>query len=134
MNPTHRLAAFALSVAIAITTAVSVLAQPLSQQDQHLAPILIPPQRQQLIGLTFAKVAESDLVDTIHATGTVEADEELQSYVQTRFSGWIRRVYAAQTYQYVRRGEPLFTIYSPDLVSAENEYLLALRESRTLEN
>jgi Cu(I)/Ag(I) efflux system membrane fusion protein/cobalt-zinc-cadmium efflux system membrane fusion protein len=122
-----------MGAAIAIALAVPLDAQPSSQEEAHLAPILIPPQRQQLIGLTFAKVAESDLVDTIRATGTVEADEQLESYVQTRFSGWIRRVYAAQTYQYVKRGEPLFAIYSPDLVSAENEYLLALRESRTLQ-
>jgi RND family efflux transporter MFP subunit len=127
------IAAFALSIALAIAISNPLQAQPISQQDAHLAPILIPPQRQQLIGLTFATVAQSDLVDTIHATGTVDADEELESYVQTRFSGWIRRVYADQTYQYVKQGEPLFTIYSPDLVSAENEYLLALRESRTLE-
>jgi Cu(I)/Ag(I) efflux system membrane fusion protein/cobalt-zinc-cadmium efflux system membrane fusion protein len=46
--------------------------------------------------------------------------------VQTRFAGWIEQVVANSTYQYVRRGQSLFTIYSPDLVSTENEYLLAV--------
>ena len=46
--------------------------------------------------------------------------------MQTRFAGWIEQVFANSTYQYVRRGQPLFTIYSPDLVSTENEYLLAI--------
>ena len=46
--------------------------------------------------------------------------------MQTRFAGWIERVFANSTYQYVHRGQPLFTIYSPDLMSTESEYLLAI--------
>jgi Cu(I)/Ag(I) efflux system membrane fusion protein/cobalt-zinc-cadmium efflux system membrane fusion protein len=45
--------------------------------------------------------------------------------VQTRFSGYIQKVFADATYQYVRKGQPLFTIYSPDLVATEREYLAA---------
>jgi Cu(I)/Ag(I) efflux system membrane fusion protein/cobalt-zinc-cadmium efflux system membrane fusion protein len=62
----------------------------------------------------------------------VEPDEQREGYVQTRFAGWIRDVFVNQTYQYVRRGQPLFTIYSPDLVSAEQEYLLALNTTKGL--
>jgi Cu(I)/Ag(I) efflux system membrane fusion protein/cobalt-zinc-cadmium efflux system membrane fusion protein len=64
--------------------------------------------------------------DRLETTGSIEADERLQGYVQTRFAGWIEQVFANSTYQYVHRGQPLFTIYSPDLVNTENEYLLAL--------
>jgi Cu(I)/Ag(I) efflux system membrane fusion protein/cobalt-zinc-cadmium efflux system membrane fusion protein len=79
-----------------------------------------------LIGLKFATVVRKDVSDRLEATGSVESDERLQGYVQTRFAGWIEQVFANSTYQYVHRGQPLFTIYSPDLVSTENEYLLAL--------
>ena len=60
-----------------------------------------------------------------NAPGNVEMDEQQLSYVQTRFPGWIQNVFANATYQYVKKGQRLFTIYSPDLVSTEQEYLLA---------
>jgi multidrug efflux pump subunit AcrA (membrane-fusion protein) len=94
--------------------------------DPSVAPIRITPERRQLIGLKFATVVKRDVSDRLEATGNIEADEQLQGYVQVRFAGWIERVFANTTYQYVRRGRPLFTIYSPDLVSTENEYLLAI--------
>ncbi len=94
--------------------------------DSSLAPIRITPERRQLIGLKFATVVRKDVSDRLETTGNIEADERLQGYVQTRFTGWIEQVFADSTYQYVRRGQPLFTIYSPDLVSTESEYLLAL--------
>src|SRR5947209_18011458 len=52
-------------------------------------------------------------------------------YVQVRFSGYLRNVFANATYQYVKKGEPLFTIYSPELVATQNEYLLA-RQNESL--
>ena len=94
--------------------------------DSKLAPIRITPERRQLIGLKFATVLRKDVNDRLETTGSIETDERLQGYVQTRFAGWIEQVFANSTYQYVRRGQPLFTIYSPDLVSTENEYLLAI--------
>jgi Cu(I)/Ag(I) efflux system membrane fusion protein/cobalt-zinc-cadmium efflux system membrane fusion protein len=94
--------------------------------DSQLAPIRITVERRQLIGLKFATVVRKDVSDRLETTGSIEADERLQGYVQTRFAGWIEKVYANSTYQYVRRGQPLFTIYSPDLMSTESEYLLAI--------
>ena len=103
------------------------LASPIAYgADSSLAPIRITPERRQLIGLKFATVVRKNVSDRLETTGNIDADERLQGYVQTRFAGWIERVFANSTYQYVRRGQPLFTIYSPDLVSTENEYLLAL--------
>ncbi len=99
-----------------------------------LAPIRLTPERRQLIGLTFAPVEDQELTDRLDATGTIEPDEQLQSYVQTRFAGWIKTVFANQTYARVKRGEPLFTIYSPDLASAEEEYLLARKEQQQVAN
>ncbi|MGH7880964.1 MAG: efflux RND transporter periplasmic adaptor subunit, partial [Candidatus Binataceae bacterium] len=79
----------------------------------------------------MARKAVSDRLET---TGNIEADERLQGYVQTRFAGWIEQVFANSTYQYVRKGQALFTIYSPDLVSTENEYLLAIDARKRVSN
>ncbi|MDE1161156.1 MAG: efflux RND transporter periplasmic adaptor subunit [Acidobacteriaceae bacterium] len=70
--------------------------------------------------------------EDIRATGTVAVDERLLSYVQVRFPGYIRKVLADATYQYVRKGQPLFTIYSPDVAATEREYLLARENERAL--
>jgi RND family efflux transporter MFP subunit len=99
-----------------------------------LAPVQLDDRRRQLIGLQLATVIEAPLVDRIETTGTVAIDERLQGYVQTRFAGWIRRVFVDQTYQYVRRGQPLFTIYSPDLASTEQEYVLARTNAARLDS
>jgi len=108
--------------------------QPASIESQNghakLAPIQLSAQRRQLIGVTTSTVEYKDIVDRIETSGTVETDEQLQSYVQTRFGGWIRRVYADQTFQHVSKGQPLFTIYAPELASAENEYLLSAKSAR----
>ena len=118
--------AFAALFAIVSVTGASLA----RAADASLAPIRISPERRQSIGLTFATVERKDVSDRIEATGNIETSERLQSYVQTRFAGWIERVFANQTWQQVRKGEPLFTIYSPDLVSTEQEYLLALDADR----
>jgi Cu(I)/Ag(I) efflux system membrane fusion protein/cobalt-zinc-cadmium efflux system membrane fusion protein len=113
---------------------IGILQRTVRAQDNtsKLAPIQLTPERRQLIGLQIATVEEKDLVARIQTTGTVEPDEQLQGYVQTRFAGWIRQVFVNQTYQFVKKGQPLFTIYSPDLVSTENEYLIALKAARRL--
>ena len=90
-----------------------------------LAPLQLSPQRMQEIGITSATVEMKDVSDNLSVPGNVDIDEERLSYVQTRVSGWIQDVSANATYQYVRKGQRLFTVYSPDLVSSEQEYLLA---------
>jgi Cu(I)/Ag(I) efflux system membrane fusion protein/cobalt-zinc-cadmium efflux system membrane fusion protein len=102
------------------------------QNTSNLAPIQLTPEHRQLIGVQTATVEEKELTGRIETTGQVEPDEQLEAYVQNRFSGWIRQVFVNQTYQYVRKGQPLFTIYSPDLVATENEYLIALKAGRRL--
>jgi Cu(I)/Ag(I) efflux system membrane fusion protein/cobalt-zinc-cadmium efflux system membrane fusion protein len=87
----------------------------------------------QNIGVKIGTVEYKQLSDEIRATGTVDIDERLLAYVQVRFPGYIRKVFANATYQYVRKGEPLFTVYSPDLVATEQEYLLAQQNQKTLQ-
>ena len=85
----------------------------------------LSPQRMQEIGIVSATVEMKDVSDDLSVPGNVDIDEERLSYVQTRFPGWIQDVTANATYQYVRKGQRLFTMYSPDIVSSEQEYLLA---------
>src|SRR6267154_690695 len=124
----------ALAATIAVMlTAISFVSQVRAQNSgPKLAPVQLSPERRQLIGLQIATVKEEDLVGRIDTTGLVEPDEGLQGYVQTRFAGWIRQVFVNQTYQFVKKGQPLFTIYSPDMVSTENEYLIALHSQKSL--
>jgi len=96
-----------------------------------LATIQLSPQRLQEIGVTTATVQRKNINDTLTVPGNVTMDEERLSYVQVRFPGWIQQVFANATYQYVRKGERLFTIYSPDLVSSQQEYLLARKNQST---
>ncbi len=104
---------------------------PAPPQQTPLVPIQLGPERLQRIGVTSGEVQVKALSDDVRAAGNVAVDERLQAYVQTRFSGWIQKVYADSTYQFVRKGQPLFTIYSPELVTTEQEYLLA-RNNRNL--
>ena len=93
--------------------------------EPGLGTVQLSPQRLQEIGVTMAIVELKDVNDNLSVPGNVDMDEQRLSYVQTRFPGWIQDVFANATYQYVRKGQRLFTIYSPDLVSSEQEYLLA---------
>lgn len=97
-----------------------------------LAPIELTPQRTQEIGVRTAIVRYENVQNTISASGNVSVDETLESSVHLRFAGWISKVFVNSTFQFVRTGEPLFTVYSPALVSAEQDYLLAKRNSRRL--
>ena len=89
-------------------------------------PVSIDPQRQQLIGVRLATVTRSEIAPTIRASGIVRYDETRQADVNVKVDGWIRDLYVDYTGQPVRKGQPLFSFYSPDLVVTENEYLLAL--------
>jgi len=93
--------------------------------EPDLAPFTLTPQRMQSIGVKTGIVERRKVQDEIRTVGNVEADETRLSDVQVRFSGWVRKVYADQTYKVLRQGQPLLTIYSPDLVTAEQDYLVA---------
>jgi RND family efflux transporter MFP subunit len=97
-----------------------------------LAAIQLTPERMQSIGVQTGEVQYRQVSNDVRATGNVDTDERLVSYVQVRFSGYIRKVFANATFQYVRSGEPLFTVYSPELVATQQEYLLAKRNKRML--
>ncbi len=102
------------------------------QAEPALAPLQISPQRLQSIGVKISEVQRKAVDDRIATTGNVAVNETKLAYVQVRFSGYVQKVFVDATYQYVRKGQPLFTIYSPDLVSTERELLLAKENQRQL--
>lgn len=99
--------------------------QPESQPQRIYANV--PPPRQQLIGLETAIVESRPLETTIRAEGKVAYNEQEVTHFNLRLSGWVHDLFVDYTGQVVRRGEPLFSLYSQDLVATQEEYLLALR-------
>ena len=116
----------------ALGTAAEPPMRPAQQSDAPTGPIQLSPERMQSIGVKVGEVEYKQLDDDIRATGTVAINERLVSYVQARFAGYIRKVFANSTYQYVHKGQPLFTIYSPELVATQQEYLLAEQNRKRL--
>jgi Cu(I)/Ag(I) efflux system membrane fusion protein/cobalt-zinc-cadmium efflux system membrane fusion protein len=114
------------------TTRQTAASTPSPPPETPLAPVQLTPQRMQSIGVQTGTVEIRDVADEIRTVGSVEVDETKLAYVQLRFPGWIQKMFADATYQYIRKGQPLFTIYSPDLVTTEREYLLAKQNREEL--
>lgn len=105
--------------------AASVSPPPPGREAIHVAP-----ERRQAIGLRTAPVEVRALRQELWATAVVEHDETRYARVAPRFAGWVKEIYVNYTGQEVAAGQPLFRVYSPELMAAENEYLLALRNVR----
>jgi RND family efflux transporter MFP subunit len=88
--------------------------------------VIIDPRRQQLIGVGTVPVTKTAVKPSIRTVGVVRYDETRQTDINLQLEGWIRELFVDYTGQRVRRGQPLFTIYSPDVLATENEFLLAL--------
>ncbi|MBI2486780.1 MAG: efflux RND transporter periplasmic adaptor subunit [Deltaproteobacteria bacterium] len=102
-----------------------------SQSPKGFTEVQISPEKQQTIGVKTDEVATRKLISVIRTVGAIESNETRIARVSIKFSGWIKDVFVDYVGKYVRRGEPLFTVYSPDLVSTQQEYLLALRAQDT---
>jgi len=107
------------------TAEASQAATPPVSVEAPLVPVQISAQRLQSIGVKIGTVERKLIEDEIRTTGNVALDETKLAYVQIRYSGYIEKVFADATYQYIRKGQPLFTIYSPDVVATEREYVVA---------
>lgn len=89
--------------------------------------ISLTPERQQAIGIALGKVEVRDLTRTIRAVGRVAFDETLLHQVHAKFEGYVEDLYVDYTGKPVRKGQPLLSIYSPELLATQQEYLLAVR-------
>ena len=107
---------------------------PVEAAQPASSAIFISPERQQLIGVTTVAVAARPLTKQIRAAGKVAMDETRITHIHTKVSGFVEEVFVDFVGKAVKRSEPLFTIYSPDLVATQEEYLLALRSSGILKD
>ena len=94
--------------------------------------VMISSEKQQMIGVTYGVVTSEPLMHTIFTVGRVTYNETKIIKINTKIEGWIDKVYVDFTGQLVKKGQPLISIYSPELVSTEQEYLLALKAKETL--
>ena len=90
--------------------------------------ITIDPVTMQNMDLRTALVTRGPLRRVVRTVGVIDYDETALADVTTKFKGWIEKLYVDATGQLVMRGDPLFEIYSPELYSAQMEYLLALEQ------
>ena len=88
----------------------------------------------QLLGVRTEPAEARELRRTVQAFGTIQANERLLYKVAPRFEGWIEKLHVNTTGQAVARGQTLMEVYSPDLVSAQEEYLIALRGTQDLKD
>jgi len=91
--------------------------------------IEVDPVTTQNMGIRTATVGRGPLRRIIRTVGTVEYDETALADVTTKFKGWVEKLFVNATGQLVMRGDPLFEIYSPELYSAQREYLVALEQA-----
>jgi Cu(I)/Ag(I) efflux system membrane fusion protein len=94
--------------------------------------LMLDLERLQAIGVKFEPAALRSLDKTIRTVGRVEFDERRLAHVNVKVEGWIDRLFVNTTGQPVKQGQILLTLYSPELVATQEEYLLALRGARTL--
>ena len=102
--------------------------------DHGVSQIFIAPERQQLIGVKSATAERKSVVKEIRTVGRVAYDETKITHIHTKVSGYIEDVFVDYVGKAVKAGDPLFTIYSPDLVATQQEYLLALKSNDLLKD
>ena len=97
------------------------------------APVKIAPERLQMMGVTTEKARVMSLDQSIRAVGIVTADETRISHIHTKFEGYIEKIFVNYVGQQVSAGQPVFSMYSPDLVATQKEYILALQARDQME-
>jgi Cu(I)/Ag(I) efflux system membrane fusion protein len=95
--------------------------------------IRVDPRMMQASGVRIEEVKARPMSRMIRTVGQVTYDERLLFNMNAKFMGWVEKLYVDYTGKAVRKGEPLMEIYSPDLVSTQEEYLLALRHRKGLQ-
>src|SRR5437899_2639504 len=115
---------------------LATLASPAFAVDQPAelsrAPIRLDAAQQQAIGLTWGTAERRPVEKVIRTVGRLDFDERKLAQVTLKVGGYIEELYANYTGQPVRKGDPLFTLYSPELLTAQREYLLARETERRL--
>lgn len=101
-------------------------------QVEGLATVSIDPARQQIIGLRTADVTRGPVGGEWRTVGRVSKDETRERHINVKVGGFVEKIHVDFVGKEVRRGEPLFALYSPELYAAQQEYLLALQTRKSL--
>jgi Cu(I)/Ag(I) efflux system membrane fusion protein/cobalt-zinc-cadmium efflux system membrane fusion protein len=104
------------------------------EEKEPTSTIRIDPVTMQNMGVRFGRVQRKSLVKDIRTVGNITFDETKIFTVNTKFNGWIEKLYVNFVGDEVKKGQPLFEIYSPELVTVQEEYLLALDQYNRLSN
>ena len=102
------------------------------EEKEPASVIRIDPVTIQNMGVRLAQVERKPLVRNIRTYGSITYNEKNIYTVNTKFSGWIEKIYVDFVGDKVKKGQPLFDIYSPELVTAQEEYLLAVQQCASL--
>ncbi len=92
------------------------------------APVLLDAARRQSLGVKTERVTQRSFTREVRATGIVRVDERLQSHIHVKFEGFVERVFVNFVGRKVRQGEPLLSVYSPELLAAETELAQAYKD------
>ena len=92
--------------------------------------VKLTTSRQQLIGVQTGLAETRTIGRTVRTVGRVAVDETRLHTITTKFDGYLEKLYVDYTGKEVRRGQPLFSVYSPELLATQQEYLLALRAAK----
>jgi Cu(I)/Ag(I) efflux system membrane fusion protein len=103
--------------------------QPASEEEaaEEAPQVEISQEQQQLIGVKTVKVALKSLQKVIRTVGRIEVDERKLATVNTKIEGWIEKLHVDYTGRYVKKGEPLVEIYSPELLATQQEFISTLK-------
>lgn len=100
-----------------------------TKKEEKRVPIEVPPDQQAKIGLKISKAEKKAVSHTIRTVGTVTADQRKEAHVHSKLSGWIEIIFADYVGKAVKKGDPLFNLYSPELVSTQEEFLAANKQA-----
>lgn len=101
------------------------------EEEVETPTVEIPPDKQQLIGVKTVDVAVRPLQKVIRTVGMIEYDERRLATVNTKFEGWIEKLHVDYAGRYVKKGEPLAEIYSPELLATQQEFINTLKWTKS---
>ena len=99
--------------------------------EEEAPTVEITPEMQQRLGVKTEEAKVVPLRKVIRTVGRIEADERRVFAVTTKFEGWIEKLHANYTGKFIRKGEPLAELYSPELLATQEEFLVALKWAQT---
>jgi membrane fusion protein, copper/silver efflux system len=131
MNPTHKFdQAGKAPDGMDLVPVYDDGAGPATSTVSGYANVKLTSERQQLIGVQTGITEMRSMGRSVRTVGRVAVDETRLYKISTKFDGYIQKLYVNVTGQQIRKGQPLFSVYSPDLLATQQEYLLAMRAAQ----